>query len=216
MSPITFAPSIRSRSSLDSLDDGYSEDDEHSDQDSPPRNPPSKPGIYPRPDVKPHSSSQSLQPGSSPLVDRYIIISFSTGSILEDEFTLSWYNLRPYELLEMHPVGTVAPLRRDVLADYIQPYFQAKVRVLRVVWNHRSGRFEAPGIDIQYEPYNGYMAKDKLAHTLDSLSSKSSNEKRRKTKVNWKARWIVINQGILSLCKEHVVRPPLGVPYASR
>lgn len=132
--------------------------------------------------------------------------------MLEDEFTLSWYNLRPYELLEMHPVGIVAPLQRDVLVDYIQPYFQAKVRVLRAVWNHRSGRFEPPSVDTQNE-HGGYKTKDKLAHRLDTFSPKSTtfqSEKRRKTKVDWKARWVVINHGVLSLCKEHVVHRPLG------
>ncbi|KAH0833266.1 hypothetical protein J3R83DRAFT_12329 [Lanmaoa asiatica] len=165
--------------------------------------------MYSFPGVTPPSTSQAVQPGSSPLVDQYTLLSFSTGSILEDEFSLSWYSLRPYELLEMHPLGVVAPLQRDVLAEYIQPYFQAKVRVLRAVWDHRSGRFEAPGIDIQRE-HSGYKPKDKLAHRLDSFSPKSSSlqsEKRRKTKVDWKTRWVVINQGVLSLCKGHVTTP---------
>lgn len=204
VSPITFAPTVRSQPSLDSLDDGYNEDDEYSDQDLPLRKPPSKPDIYSSLDVKPHSSSSSV---TSPLVDRYTLISFSTGSILEDEFTLSWYNLRPYELLEVHPIGTVVPLQREVLAYYIQPYFQARVKFLRVVCNHRSGRFEASGIDIQFE-HNGYVARDKLADTLDSFPQKSNSfqtDKRRRTKINWKTRWVVIHQGVLSLCKEHVV-----------
>lgn len=202
-SPITFASSIHSRSSLDSLDDGYNEDDEYSDQDLPPRHP----RLHPALDPKPGPSSQSVQPGSSPLVDQYTLISFSTGSMLEDEFTLSWYNFRPYELLEMHSLGIVAPLQRDVLVEYIQPYFLAKVRVLRAVWNHRSGRFEAPGIDPQRE-HGGYKGKDKLAHRLDTISPKSSplqSEKRRKTKLDWKTRWVVINHGVLSLCKEHIM-----------
>ncbi|KAG8213060.1 hypothetical protein J3R82DRAFT_11452 [Butyriboletus roseoflavus] len=212
VSPITFASSIRSRSSLDSLDDGYNEDDEYSDQDSPPRHPaPSKPRLHPSLEPKPGPSSQSVQPGSSPLVDQYTLISFSTGSVLEDEFTLSWYNLRPYELLEMHPLGIVAPLQRDVMVEYIQPYFLAKVRVLRAVWDHRSGRFEAPGFDPQRE-HGGYKGKDKLAHRLDTMSPKPNtlqSEKGRKTKLDWKTRWVVINHGILSLCKEHMTSPPL-------
>jgi hypothetical protein len=172
VSPIVFAPTVRARSY--SLDDGYSEDDEHSDQDHPHRGKPAP-------------------PRSCPLVDQYTLLAFSTGSVLEDEFPLSWYALRPYELLEMHPVGTVAPLQRHVLAAYIQPYFQARVSVLRAVWNHRSGRFEAPRFD---------KAMDKLAHSF------SPSDKKR-TKVDWKARWVVINQGTLFLCKEHVVCRPL-------
>ena len=190
VSPIVFAPTVRARSSLDSLDDGYNEDDEYSDPPHP---------IYPHRDPKPSP------PRSSPLVDQYTLLSFSTGSILEDEFALSWYSLRPYELLEMHPVGTVAPLQRHVLAEYVQPYFQAKVRVLRAVWNHRSGRFEAP----RFDEHSGHKAMDKLAHSFSTKSSSSQSEKKRKTKVDWKARWVVIHQGILFLCKEHLVCRPL-------
>ena len=213
VSPIVFASSVRPRSSIDSLDDGYSEDDEFSDQDVPPHHPASsKHAIYPHRDTKPGSSSQ---PASSPLVDQYTLLSFSTGTILEDEFALSWYNLRPYELLEMHPVGILAPLQRDVLTDYIQPYFQARVRVLRAVWNHKSGRFEAPGIDPQRER----KATDKLTSKLDTRAPKSAtpqSEKKRKTKVDWKARWVVIHQGTLFLCKEHVVHRPPSVLYSIR
>lgn len=197
VSPIVFASTVRSKSSIDSLDDGYNEDDEYSDQDLPP---PQRLPIYPHREP----------PSCSPLVDQYTLLSFSTGFVLEDEFALSWYNLRPYELLEMHPVGTLAPLQRDVLADYIQPYFQARVKVLRAVWNHKSGRFEAPGIDAK--------AMDKLALRLDTLSTKPTTaqaEKKRKTKVDWKARWVVINQGTLFLCKEHVVRH-LSPLYSTR
>ncbi|KAG9315271.1 hypothetical protein JVU11DRAFT_4408 [Chiua virens] len=133
--------------------------------------------------------------GSSPLVDRYTLLSFSTGAVLEDDFPLSWYHLRPYELLEMYPIGTIAPLQRDVLAEYIQPYFHAKVKILRIIWSHRSGRFEPPAID-------GHKAKDKL-------SKSSGSEKRHKIRTEWKTRWVVINHGLLSLCKDHVTSPPV-------
>lgn len=213
VSPIIFAPTVRPRPSLDSIDDGYNEDDEYSDQDLLPA--PSKPTVYPHREPKPRPSPQ---PRNCPLVDQYIILSFSTESILEDDFPLSWYNLRPYELLEMHPVGILAPLQRDVLSEYIQPYFQAKVRLLRSVWNHKSGRFEAHGIDALREHTSQKTSIDKLAHRLDTLSTKSSPSqpgKKRKTKVEWKARWLVISQGILYLCKEHVVHCLLvaGTPH---
>ncbi|KAF8134999.1 hypothetical protein EV363DRAFT_1447792 [Boletus edulis] len=206
VSPIVFASTVRSRSSIDSLDDGYNEDDEFSDQDLHPlRTPPSKlTTIYPQCDPIPGPSSQLR---NCPLVDRYTLLSFSTGTVLEDEFTLSWYNLRPYELLEMHPVGILAPLQRDVLEEYIQPYFQAKVRVLRSMWNQKHGRFETAGVDATSQ-----KTMDKLTHKLDALSTKSTAlhpEKRRKTKVDWKGRWVVIHQGCLFLCKDNVTNPPL-------
>ncbi|KAF8842078.1 hypothetical protein BDN67DRAFT_1067996 [Paxillus ammoniavirescens] len=215
VSPITFASSVRTRSSIDSLDDGYHEDDEYDDDSEdglPHRHPvPRRPTIYSRLTVKPGSRTKTGQPGSSPLVDQYTLISFSTGFILEDEFTLSWYNLRPYELLEMHRAGTVVSLPRDMIEEYIQPYFEAKVRALRAVWSPKSGRFEAPGHDTQHE-LHGSKGKEKLGARLDAFSPRSSNlqpDRRRRAKVEWKERWVIVNQGILTLCKEQAGNAPV-------
>jgi hypothetical protein len=91
---------------------------------------------------------------------------------LEDRYPVSWYNIRPHELLEVHPVGAFIRLPRNISADffaslaasvpmaskqktnndlsslsysdtstkassgldeYIKPYFQASVKVLRVI-----------------------------------------------------------------------------------
>ncbi|KAF9223456.1 hypothetical protein BS17DRAFT_734300 [Gyrodon lividus] len=215
VSPITFASSVRTRRSVDSLDDGYYEDDENDDdsEDELPLRHPESPRqtIYSRLAMKPSSSTKTVQPGSSPLVDQYTLISFSTGTILEDDFTLSWYNFRPYELLEMHRFGTVVSLPRDVMPEYIQPYFEAKVRALRAVWSPKTRRFEAPRHDTQHE-LHGSKGKEKLGVRLDAFSPKSTSsqpDRRRKTKVDWKDRWVVINQGILTLCKEQVGNAPV-------
>ncbi|KIK80657.1 hypothetical protein PAXRUDRAFT_158082 [Paxillus rubicundulus Ve08.2h10] len=215
VSPITFASSIRTRSSIDSFDDGYHEDDEYDDDSedglSHRRNGPRRPTIYSRLAVKLGSRTKTVQPGSSPLIDQYTLISFSTGLILEDDFTLSWYNLRPYELLEMHRAGTVVSLPRDMTEEYTQPYFEAKVRALRVVWSPKSGRFEAPGHDTQHE-LHGSKGKEKLGAQLDAFSSRSSGlqpDRRRRAKVEWKDRWVIVNQGILTLCKEQAGNVPV-------
>ncbi|KIJ66645.1 hypothetical protein HYDPIDRAFT_127846 [Hydnomerulius pinastri MD-312] len=218
VSPITFASSIRTRSSMDSVEEGYYEDDEYDDDSEddlpgPHRHPErSRQTIYSRLGARPSQSTQTIQPGSSPLVDQYTLISFSTGTMLEDDFTLSWYNLRPYELLEMHRVGTVVSLPREIMAEYVQPYFEAKVKALRAVWSPKSGRFEVPGNDTQHE-LNGGKGKDKLGARLDAFSPKStplqSDRRRRRAKVEWKERWVVVNQGVLSLCKEQAGNAPV-------
>ena len=207
VSPITFASSIRTRSSVDSMEDGYNEDDEY-DEDSDDfddfsyRHPElRRQSIYSR---RPGRTvpPQTIQPGSSPVTDQYTLVSFSTGTILEDDYTLSWYNLRPHELLEMHRSGKVVQLPREVMTDYIQPYFEAKVKALRAVWSPMSGRFETPANDkTNRNSYRG-RSKDRI-----SMAPPLPERKKRKAKVEWKDRWIVINQGTLSICKDSTVCP---------
>ena len=85
------------------------------------------------------------------LADHYVLISFSTGTILEDIYSLSRYKLRPYELLEIHRSGTVVLLPREVAVEYVQPYFHARVKALLAVWSHKSGRFKPPGNSTEHE-----------------------------------------------------------------
>ncbi|KAG1747141.1 uncharacterized protein EDB91DRAFT_71315 [Suillus paluster] len=211
VSPITFASSIRTRTSVDSTDDGYNEDDEYEEDSDDPdvsyRHPElRRQTIYSRRPGKlfgiPVPSSQTIQPGSSPIVDQYTLISFSTGTILEDDYALSWYNLRPGELLEMHRSGKVVQLPREVMTEYVQPYFECKVRALRAVWSPKAGRFESP-----VAKRNSLSAKSKDKMSIPTPLQ--PEKKRKKAKVEWKDRWIVINQGTLSLCKDSSVGTPL-------
>lgn len=60
---------------------------------------------------------------------KYALYSFSCGHLLEDDASLSWYKLRPFELLEMHRMNGVISLPRNSLLSYIEPYFEATVMV---------------------------------------------------------------------------------------
>ncbi|OJA18877.1 hypothetical protein AZE42_06290 [Rhizopogon vesiculosus] len=216
VSPITFATSVRTRSSVDSMEDGYNEDDEY-DEDSDDlddfsfRHPElRRQTIYARRPGKsssstvPVSSSHNVQPGSSPVTDQYTLISFSTGAILEDDYALSWYNLRPFELLEMHRAGKVVQLPREALSEYVQPYFEAKVRALRAIWSPKSGRFESPANHKTNRDSYSPRSRDKMI-----VPPLQPEKKKRKAKVEWKDRWIVINQGTLSLCKDSTGGTPV-------
>lgn len=211
VSPITFASSIRTRTSVDSMDNGYNEDDEY-DEDSDDfddvsyRHPElRRQTIYSRRPGKTStaSASHTIQPGSSPVTDQYTLISFSTGTILEDDYALSWYNLRPYELLEMHRSGKVVQLPREIMSEYVQPYFESKARALRAVWSVKTGRFESPAATVN--KLNA-RSRDKISAIQTPLQPE---KKRRKAKVEWKDRWIVINHGTLSLCKDSSGGTPL-------
>lgn len=52
-----------------------------------------------------NSSNTATLP--APYPTSWTLIRFSTGQILEDDFTLCWYNMQPYELLEVHRGGIV-------------------------------------------------------------------------------------------------------------
>lgn len=208
VSPITFASSIRTRTSVDSMDDGYNEDDEYEEDsddfdDLSYRHPElRRQTIYSRRPGK-IATSHTIQPGSSPVTDQYTLISFSTGTILEDDYTLSWYNLRPYELLEMHRSGKVVQLPREIMSEYVQPYFESKARALRAVWSVKSGRFESPSATGNRLHARG---RDKTTAIQIPLQPE---KKTKKAKVEWKDRWIVINHGILSLYKDSSGGTPL-------
>ncbi|EIW52132.1 uncharacterized protein TRAVEDRAFT_54106 [Trametes versicolor FP-101664 SS1] len=74
--------------------------------------------------------------GTSQEVEGCVLITFSTTQILEDRFSLDWYDIHPGELLELHPLAhSFISLPRFSLDAYIAPYFAARVWALRVVGN---------------------------------------------------------------------------------
>lgn len=128
--------------------------------------------------------------GNNRLVDQYILIAFSTGRVLQNDDIVSSCNLRPYELVEMHRADTIAPLHREVILEYVQPYFHARVRALLAAWNPKAGRFKPPGKTTEHE-LAGHNKKRELPVSL-----------RWRPKLEWKDRWVVIHKDILSLSKD--------------
>lgn len=62
------------------------------------------------------------------------LIRFSTGQILEKHYTILDYNIQPYELLEVHRLGVVTKLPREITSKYIEPYWEGWVKALRLVF----------------------------------------------------------------------------------
>jgi len=63
--------------------------------------------------VLPQSSTTPPPPPAStghPPTQSFTLLSFSSGFVLEDEASLEWYNLRPFELLELHRTAGIVPL----------------------------------------------------------------------------------------------------------
>lgn len=150
---------------------------------------------------------------------QYTIIRFATGQILEDDFPLSWYAIRSYELLEVHRAGVVLRLPRELPSEYIQPYFEARVRVLRAVSSNGyihiysgEGDEEKKGTRIQADEEKKGWEKDKGKKSKvrekdghgDTLVVVERGRSK-KQKIEWKERWAVIRSGVLNLCKDENV-----------
>lgn len=173
---MTFAAS--SRNSLDKLShegEGADEDDEDWDVFS---------LDYNR-ELRASDTSTSEKPsphpsGRTPSADRFAatfaLFSYSNGHVLEDDASLSWYNLRPYELVELHRLGTVVALPRSPVA-YAAPYFDSRVLVL-----------------------------DTAVAELDGAARRMRRKKPEERRAEWKARWVVVRDGVLAFCKDVVVR----------
>ena len=144
----------------------------------------------------------------------YQILAFSTGQLLEDDCSLAWYRLRPHELLELHPPGTIVRFPRDVMLEYIKPYLELDVRALRVIVNDKDMHAFGPAYAASDAPSPGKNKKPKdIAPDGPSVagsasSGSQSTRKRRKTKLEWRDRYLVIRQGMLSLFKSRTVSFP--------
>ncbi|KAL0945277.1 hypothetical protein HGRIS_000786 [Hohenbuehelia grisea] len=64
---------------------------------------------------------------------QFLLLRFSTGQILEDDLVVSWYDIKPDELFELHRANVVIRLPRTSIQDYIQPYWEGWVQTLATV-----------------------------------------------------------------------------------
>ena len=156
------------------------------------------------------------------LLTQYTLVRFSTGQILEDDFPLSWYAVRPYELLEVHRAGLILRLPREVPSEYIEPYFEAHVKFLRVmngdgsiyaynadVDEDKKGAWNQPNEDKvrdrDRDKEKGKKGKGKDKNGRGDSLVMVERGRSKKRKVEWKERWVVIRSGVLNLCKDENV-----------
>jgi hypothetical protein len=195
MSPITFAPTFASNSDggTDSSGQedgrgGYEEDNEDDETDDPEggssrgrSNVSSR--ILPQPDpnaqlasVESNEHSASTTAGLHTYSDAYdpdkfTMVRFSTGQLLDDDQAFESYAISPYELFEIHRAGAILRLPRDDVSKYAQPYWEGNANALREV--RPSGR----------------------------PRGQDGSKPKRTTGLNWRPRWVTIHQDTLSLRK---------------
>ncbi|RDB30914.1 hypothetical protein Hypma_004887 [Hypsizygus marmoreus] len=210
----------------------------------------------------------------------YTLLRFSTGQILEDDLSVSWYDLASFELLELHahlPVEPLPPsftasmtpamistleaagahtteagtstkhrrttslysissaapggshshdahghahmqtylpkLNRIALHIYILPYWEGYVRTLRVVWREQEPPFANFANGYGYGYGYGYGGSTGMGDALIAVGGRRDGRivrggapavgigRGRTTSVEWKLRWVVIREGVLSVCK---------------
>ncbi|KAI0943113.1 hypothetical protein AcV7_002350 [Taiwanofungus camphoratus] len=159
---------------------------------------------------------------------RYTLLSFATGQLLEDHFALAWYAFRPYELLELHShagpgADGLINLPRVLPEAYVRPYFEARVRVLRVVGSHhpaeylsslpkRKGKEKVKDWqkqrDLEVTPISGPVMEEGPERDVDTSTGERKEKKRRK-KMEWHERWVVIHQGMFKLGRHRNDLQPL-------
>lgn len=138
-------------------------------------------------DIIPKANTAS--PCSEP--SSYVLLSYSTGQILEDQWSFGYYAMHPNELLELHPYPYLIKLPRTTSFEYCQPYFEGRAWVMRLVDNSGTAN-------------RSRERSGKLGDIVD-LEKEKALKKRRKY-VSWQDRWIVIREGQFHICKDRNVR----------
>ena len=133
-------------------------------------------------------NAQVIPTSTSINVGQYILLAFSTGQVLEDHNLLSWYSLKPHEFLELHWNNAIVRLPREEIEHYVVPYFEAKVWALKALAG--SDDSEAS------------RAAGGLGRTSEAGEAERDRTKKKKTKLQWHERWVVIRQGLFQLCAE--------------
>lgn len=226
VSPITFASA---RNSFDSnFDDSLLQDDHVIDLDPHLLSDPTRQPRTIRQPLSQRVASPSSGIARSPTEQlpaiipphHYPILAFSTGQLLEDDCSLAWYRLRPHELLELHPPGTIVRFPRDIMLEYIKPYLELDVRALRVIVNDKDTHAfgpayaapDAPSPSKNKKPKEKELPPDCPSASGSGSPASQSTRKRRKTKLEWRDRYLVIRQGMLSLFKSRTVSLPHNLP----
>lgn len=127
--------------------------------------------------AKPSHDGEGRTPSADRFAEMFQLFSYSNGNLLEDHGKLSWYELRPYELLELHRRGSFIPLPRNPVA-YAEPYFESRAWLL------------GPN-DVQIDSVEAKVRR--------ALQGKSPEVRK------WKE-WVVIRDGAIAFSRDLMAR----------
>ncbi|EMD31394.1 hypothetical protein CERSUDRAFT_119785 [Gelatoporia subvermispora B] len=174
-------------------------------------------------------SRTSLSDAGGPAgTTRFTLVSFSSGQLLEDHFNLGWYSLHPFELLELYAQPEQAMLRPDRiislprghLEEYIRPFLETRVRFVRLdgVDADSFGLYKTnTGPAFNHERDPGTRKEGSVATTsVDAHPRGLRHGAKRKKKVGWRERWLVVHEGYVRIYKDrNDAHPMLEAPLSA-
>ena len=219
-------------------DEGYEEDDER-DQDfnvlGPKFKLKSKPSSPPPFHVRLQQQQQQKQEPQI-ATHTYMLFRFSTCQILEENFQISWYDIQPHELVELHSSFSPPNFASSVALPTSIPSSPANIIALPQT---KPAQKKPSSSTIPYQadtltpsltalprhmpnsyiqPYwQGWVralrviwrTRPTLASDDPPVKDEGSNERvdrRHGETIEWRERWVVIHDGIVNICKSPTVR----------
>ncbi|KAL0568647.1 hypothetical protein V5O48_013332 [Marasmius crinis-equi] len=138
-----------------------------------------------------HHSQSGAQKVPTYDARRLMLVRFSTGQMLEDHYRVDDCSISPYELIEIHRVGEIFTLPRMVIDLYVQPYWEGWVKSLRVVAKEQV-------------PMSKKSKGKRLEKDRENETGSTASNRRRRSKLDWRDRWVFVKDGVLNLRKERL------------
>ena len=222
-SPITFAPtSVLDSEPGSDHQESTGEDEDERDQVS---------------DIKssfhPHrQQKQDLKPQIT--THTYTLFRFSTCQILEENCEVSWYDIQPHELVELHSSFLPPTFASSLLSPMstpsdILPLTQTKATQKKKASPTDHGDHPLPSLTAlprdtptsYIQPYwQGWVralrvvsrtqttpTSDEHPHpSLEDNDREGNGDRKRGERVEWRERWLVIHDGVINICMSPNVR----------
>jgi hypothetical protein len=220
-SPITFAPSPIKYAISDS-DTGSDHQESTADDDDS--------------DIK--SKSSAFRPHRHQKQDQepqitthtYTLLRFSTGQILEDNCEVSWYDIQPHELVELHSSflpptfvsSLLSPMSIPSPPPDIVPFTQTKKKKASPITPTDQGIFPLPSLTalprhtpaLYIQPYwQGWVRALRVVTRIQTTPASNDDhdregnaDRKRGERTAWRESWVVIHDGVINICKRPNVR----------
>lgn len=149
----------------------------------------------------------------------YTLLRFSTCQILEENCEVSWYDIQPYELVELHSsflpptfaASLVSPMSiPSPLPDVVQSKFTQRKKPSPNLPILTALSRDTPISYIQpyWQGWVRVVQRIQATQTSDDPSPEDNDngDWKRGERVEWKERWLVIHQGLINICMTPNVR----------
>lgn len=176
-----------------------------------------------------HKQEQEPQITTHP----YSLFRFSTGQILEEDYQISWYNIQPHELVELHSsfLPPTFALVSSMTIPSPPPYIAALPPTSPQKKKKSSSLTTTPPIpcvtalprhipNLYIQPYwHGWVRalwRIETVHASDGHPVEDNlKDRRHREKIEWSERWLVIHNGVMNICRNPTDQNPTRLPLLS-